>query len=154
MTMHEIKVLLFGLELNGTLELPDNAHLYLWTTNTFVAEAWRVAEKWGFEPKTLITWVKTKNDGTGLRIGMGRSFRNCTEQVVVATRGRLSFLRHDVPNVIFAPREAHSRKPALFYDVVESMSPGPYLELFARPPLRAGWAAWGLEAKPEEADRA
>jgi N6-adenosine-specific RNA methylase IME4 len=41
-----------------------------------------------------------------------------------------------------APRGEHSEKPALFGDLVERMSPGPYLELFARAP-RLGWDSWG-----------
>jgi N6-adenosine-specific RNA methylase IME4 len=43
------------------------------------------------------------------------------------------------------PRGAHSAKPEAFQDVVESVSPGPYLELFARR-QRLGWATWGNEA--------
>jgi N6-adenosine-specific RNA methylase IME4 len=40
------------------------------------------------------------------------------------------------------PRGAHSVKPAGFLDIVEQVSPGPYVELFARQP-RLGWDAWG-----------
>jgi N6-adenosine-specific RNA methylase IME4 len=39
----------------------------------------------------------------------------------------------------------HSAKPEAFYDLVESVSPGPYLELFARR-QRLGWDTWGNEA--------
>lgn len=41
-----------------------------------------------------------------------------------------------------APRQGHSQKPALFGDLIERMSPGPYVELFARAP-RLGWDSWG-----------
>ena len=41
-----------------------------------------------------------------------------------------------------APRGRHSEKPALFGDLIERMSPGPYVELFARQP-RLGWDHWG-----------
>lgn len=41
-----------------------------------------------------------------------------------------------------ASRGAHSEKPALFSDLIERMSPGPYVELFARSP-RLGWDSWG-----------
>lgn len=40
------------------------------------------------------------------------------------------------------PRGRHSVKPAAFLDLVESVSPGPYVELFARQP-RLGWDSWG-----------
>ena len=45
------------------------------------------------------------------------------------------------------PRKRHSAKPEAFYDIVESMSPGPYLDVFARR-LRMGWDCWGNEVYP------
>ena len=45
----------------------DAAHLYLWTTNAFMVEAHEVARAWGFEPKTILTWVKVKHDGRKCR---------------------------------------------------------------------------------------
>jgi N6-adenosine-specific RNA methylase IME4 len=36
----------------------------------------------------------------------------------------------------------HSRKPSAFFESVEALVEGPYLELFSREP-RPGWAAWG-----------
>lgn len=41
-----------------------------------------------------------------------------------------------------APRGRHSEKPELFMDLIERMSPGPYVELFARR-ARFGWDYWG-----------
>lgn len=40
------------------------------------------------------------------------------------------------------PRGVHSAKPPAFLDMVERVSPGPYVELFARAP-RLGWDSWG-----------
>lgn len=40
------------------------------------------------------------------------------------------------------PQTRHSVKPAAFFDIVETVSPGPYVELFARQP-RLGWDHWG-----------
>ena len=40
---------------------------------------------------------------------------------------------------------AHSAKPDAFIDIVEQVSPGPYLEMFARR-QRLGWDTWGNEA--------
>ena len=42
------------------------------------------------------------------------------------------------------PRGKHSQKPEQFQDLVETVSPGPYLELFARR-KRLGWDSWGNE---------
>lgn len=42
-------------------------------------------------------------------------------------------------------RGPHSAKPEAFLDLVEQVSPGPYLEMFARR-NRLGWDTWGNEA--------
>lgn len=42
-------------------------------------------------------------------------------------------------------RGAHSQKPEHFLDLVEQVSPGPYVELFARR-HRMGWDVWGNES--------
>jgi N6-adenosine-specific RNA methylase IME4 len=43
------------------------------------------------------------------------------------------------------PRGEHSEKPEAFLDIVEQVSPGPYLEMFARR-ARFGWDYWGDES--------
>ena len=121
------------------------AHLYLWTTNAMLPHAYELATGWGFKPSTLITWIKraSANDN---RLGLGRYYRITTEHVLFAVRGSLDVYRNDQPNFFFAPRRgAHSEKPAAFYDMVQRMSPGPYLDVFARK-QRFGWDTWGDEA--------
>jgi N6-adenosine-specific RNA methylase IME4 len=122
-----------------------NAHLYLWTTNSFMEEAHRIARAWGFEPKTILTWVKTHQDDP-CRVSMktGYYFRGATEHVVFAVRGSLPLqMDEGVPTAFLWPRiGAHSVKPDAFGDLVERCSPGPYLELFCRRP-RLGWDSWG-----------
>lgn len=103
---------------------PD-AHLYLWTTNQFMVEAHKIAEAWGFKPKTILTWVKP-------RLGMGTYYRNTTEHVVFAVRGSLPVLRHDQRTAFTGEQGAHSVKPDAFYDMIARMSPGPFLDVFAR----------------------
>ena len=114
-----------------------DAHLYLWCTNAFVEEAHIVARAWGFRPNTLLTWVKPG-------MGMGFHWRNNTEHVLFAVRGQLRTLRRDQRTAFEAPRGRHSEKPEAFMALVEQMSPGPYLELFART-TRPGWTAWGRD---------
>jgi len=130
-----------GTEDLRTLPVKDwsdqNAHLYLWTTNAFMVEAHDLVKAWGFEQKTILTWVKDQ-------IGLGNYYRNNTEHILFCVRGRLPVARHDAPTAFRAPRSRHSEKPAAFYDIVESMSPGPYLDVFARK-LRFNWDAWGAE---------
>lgn len=131
----------------------DDAHLFLWVTNPGVyggrfsdLHPAQIAEAWGFQYQTMLTWVKTTGDGDVDRGGMGWYFRGATEHVLYATRGKAgipSGLR--VPNVILAPRGRHSAKPMEFYRMVEKVTEGPRLELFARYP-RAGWETWGNQA--------
>jgi len=124
----------------------DNAHLYLWTTNAFVEDAHRVAREWGFRPVTLCTWGKVKPDGRP-SMKMGHYFRGATEHVVFGVRGSLPLTTSDaIPTLWLWPRLPHSVKPDAFYDLVEQVSPGPYLELFARR-QRFGWDTWGNEAR-------
>lgn len=143
-TMSLSEIVAMGPEV-AAVAAPD-AHLYLWCTNGFIEEAHEVVRAWGFrtDNKQLITWVKMTNDRSRVRIGMGRNYRNATEQCIFATRGRLPVLLRNVPNVIFAPRTMHSAKPQEFYDTVVSMSPAPRLELFSRV-VRDGFEGWGFE---------
>lgn len=115
----------------------DDAHLYLWTTNPTLPESFAVMEAWGFEYRTLLTWRKT---GT---LGMGFWFRGDTEHVLFGTRGDLPIPPADRERNWFeAPKRGHSVKPDSFLDMVERVSPGPYVELFARR-ARFGWDYWG-----------
>jgi len=122
-----------------------NAHLYLWFTNAFGAEAHQIATAWGFKPKTILTWVKVKPDGTP-SMKTGYYFRGATEHVLFAVRGSLP-LQTDapLPTAWLWPRLGHSIKPDAFFDLVEMCSPGPYLELFSRR-ARLGWDTWGDQA--------
>lgn len=128
----------------------QNAHLYLWATNNKLLDALQVVKAWGFEYKTLITWAKD-------RFGIGQYYRGQTEHCIFAVRGVLPYrTRSDGKRAqgrtlidgFDAPREEHSVKPEVMREWIEQVSPGPYLELFARRRV-AGWDVWGNEA-PEE----
>lgn len=86
-----------------------------------------------------------------LQIGLGQYFRGCTESCLFGVRGTLPYrTRQDGKRAqgrtgFHAPRGEHSVKPEKFRLMVELVSPGPYLELFARRPS-PGWDLWGNEA--------
>jgi N6-adenosine-specific RNA methylase IME4 len=123
-----------------TGKVADKAHLYLWTTNSFMEAAHQIAVSWGFQPKTIITWIKNG-------LGTGYYFRNTTEHLLFATRGNLGTLRDDVPTHFAADRQQHSVKPQMAYHIIEKASPGPRLELFART-HRDGWDVVGNQVEP------
>ncbi len=126
----------------------DPAHLYLWVPNALLPDGLRVMAAWGFEYKSNIVWHKVRKDGGPDGRGVGFYFRNVTELVLFGIRGKnartLAPGRRQV-NFLATQKREHSRKPDEFYDIVESCSPGPYLELFARG-AREGWSVWGNQA--------
>lgn len=148
------------MSLDDIKELPvaqivDNpAHLYLWVPNALLAEGLSVMERWGFKYKTNLVWYKVRKDGGPDRRGVGFYFRNVTEMVLFGVRGKnartLAPGRRQA-NILSTRKREHSRKPDEFYDIIESCSPGPYLELFARHGRR-GWLQWGNEAPDTTAE--
>lgn len=134
MSLTEIKNLTIGTFAD------EDAHLYLWATNISLPRAFDVLEIWGFRYVTTMTWCKP-------HFGMGAYFRGSTEHVLFGIKGSQPLKRHDVGTWFEAPRgpDGHSSKPVEFFELVESCSPGPYLEVFARG-QRDGWVCWGAEA--------
>ena len=114
----------------------DNCHLYLWVTNRSLPKAFKLIESWGFRYITCLTWVKPS-------IGMGNYFRGATEQVLFAVKGSQPLKRKDVGTWFKADRgKGHSAKPDEFYDLVESCSYAPYIDIFGRKD-RECWSVWG-----------
>jgi len=116
-----------------------DAHLYLWTINHYVEQSYAVARAWGFEPSTLLVWAK-RPKGRGL----GGTWPTFTEYCLFARRGALKAISRGDSNWWTWTRGRHSAKPEVFQDMVEAVSPGPRLELFARR-MRPGWTCWGNE---------
>lgn len=127
-------------------QLASDAHIYLWTTNSFLVEAHSLMRKWGFEPKTVLTWTKVRASDGQPSMKMGYYYRGATEHCVFGVRGKLRLRGPAASTAILTGRLPHSVKPDEFYSLVEAQSHGPYLELFARR-KRPGWDAWGDEVE-------
>ncbi len=111
-------------------------------------------EAWGFRYVSNIVWAKRRKDGKPDGRGVGFYFRNVTELLLFGVRGSMRTLppaRSQV-NIIETRKREHSRKPDEQYKLIESCSPGPYLELFARYPHK-GWTVWGDEAAEDVTPR-
>ena len=116
----------------------ENCHIYLWITNRSLPKGFELLNEWGFRYITTITWCKPS-------FGMGNYFRGSTEHILFGVKGSLELLRKNAGTWFEAPRGSkHSEKPKEFYSLVESCSPGPWLEIFARE-KRSGWVTWGGE---------
>lgn len=147
------------------LALPSfaaDARLFLWRVASMQEEALRVMKAWGFRQKAEIVWRKLTKTGKR-HFGMGRTVRMEHEVCLVGSRGRPPILSKSVRSMFdteiwidedpetgepigefAAPYERHSKKPPIFYEIVEQLSPAPRLELFARE-TRAGWTSIGDE---------
>lgn len=130
----------------------ERSHLYLWVPNALLAEGLETMKRWGFTYKTNLVWYKIRKDGGPDRRGVGFYFRNVTEMVLFGVRGsniRTLDAGRKQPNILVSRKREHSRKPDDLYDIIESCSWGPYLELFARF-SRPDWTQWGNEVDPDE----
>jgi len=122
--------------------MADDAHLYLWSTSSHLHEALHLMSAWGFTYKTLIPWIKRTKNGK-LHFGMGHYFRAAHEPCLFGVRGSLKTATNNTRNVLFATKpDRHSGKPDEMYRLIETNSPGPYLELFSRN-KRPGWIMVG-----------
>ena len=116
----------------------ENAHLYLWVTNRTLYKAFHLLEAWGFRYITCLTWIKP-------HYGVGNYYRSQTEHVLFGVRGSQPLKRHDAGTWFEAPCGKHSAKPDKFYELVESCSYAPYIDIFGRKE-RNGWTVWGENA--------
>jgi len=124
----------------------DDCVLFLWVTSPKLSEAMQVVDSWGFSYRTCMVWRKDQ-------IGMGYYARQQHELLLICARGEPGVPEPGVRpcSVIDAPREQHSKKPDVFYDIIETMYPNATkVELFARQPHK-GWNSWGNEAETEAA---
>jgi N6-adenosine-specific RNA methylase IME4 len=120
----------------------DNAILFLWATAPKLREALATMERWEFNYKTHIVWVKDK-------IGTGYYARGSHELLLIGEKGDMPVPEEsNRPKSTFeAPRQGHSEKPDIVYDMIEKMYPNrKYLELFARKQQHSDkWTVWGNE---------
>lgn len=127
----------------------DPAHLYLWVPNALLPDGLKVMEAWGFRYVSNIVWHKVRKDGGSDGRGVGFYFRNVTELLLFGVRGTnartLAPGRSQV-NMIQSRKREHSRKPDEQYEIIESCSFKPRLEMFARG-ARAKWTVWGNQAE-------
>lgn len=143
MTLDEIKAL------PVSRVAAETAHLYMWVPNALLPEGLQVLSDWGFNYKSNIIWHKIRKDGGSDGRGVGFYFRNVTEILLFGVRGqnaRTEAAGRRQVNMIESRKREHSRKPDEQYELIESCSRGPFLELFARGP-RKGWSVWGNQAE-------
>jgi N6-adenosine-specific RNA methylase IME4 len=112
----------------------DECHLWLWTTNQHLPQAFGLLDAWGFKYLSPLVWVKPS--------GMGSYFVSRTQFLIFGYRGTLAMRQRFKPNVFFANALRHSQKPECSYQLIEEVSYEPRIELFARK-TRPNWTCLG-----------
>jgi len=138
------------MELNEIIQIPvkeikeRNSVLFLWTINKYLEQSYSVARSWGFSPSTMLVWDKTPKG-----IGLGGTFTLANEYLLFARSGTLKAVNRVKGNHWHFPREAHSRKPEFFRQlIVDTFGNLPRIELFARQKTE-GWDVWGNEVESD-----
>jgi N6-adenosine-specific RNA methylase IME4 len=122
----------------------EDCDLYLWTTQKYLPDAFGVMQAWGFRYCQTLTWCKTP-----MGLGQGGLFCPTTEFLLLGRKGRMPQGKRRIDSTWWNwPRawKTHSRKPESAQDMIETVSDGPWLELFARR-VRPGWTCWGNEVE-------
>lgn len=120
-----------------------NAFLFMWVTNKYLLDAKEVINAWGFKYVSCITWKKKRMGG-----GLGGVVRVTSEHLLFCRRGNLKAIGIIPESVIEAKRPykngypCSSKKPEIFAKMIEDVSPGTRLEMFAREE-RKGWDVFG-----------
>lgn len=138
MTLSEIR----GIPV-GTFAAPGECRLFLWSTSRYMPDAYSILVSWGFTYRQTLVWHKA--DGAPFP---GSVAGNTVEFLLVGTLGkpeRVGTVPSALIKVGYSKRGGHSAKPEAFLDLVEQVSPGPYLEMFSRR-ARMGWDTWGDES--------
>jgi len=125
----------------------DDAHLYMWVTNSHLPFVFEIIKEWGFNYSTMIVWAKNMMGG-----GLGGAFKINTEYLIFARKGAHKTTQtnkgtwFNIKRTYENGAPKHSKKPDFFYEMIEKTSPGKKLEMFARR-KREGWDSWGNEIK-------
>lgn len=146
-----------------------NAHVWLWVTDNFLQDGLWLMKRLGVTYKRSAVWVKTEDpldvldrhsnetingftleqmkQALSLQIGLGQYLRGTKELLLFGTIGAGQAVEtwkghRDIPDTIRALRAKHSRKPDEAYTMIEDVTHGPRVELFATRE-REGWDSWG-----------
>jgi len=139
------------MKVNDIMALPighladNNCELYLWTTQRYLPDAFKVIKAWGFKYCQTLTWCKKPRG-----LGQGGIYCPTTEFLLLARKGKMPKVRR-IDSTWFLtkrPHNSHSTKPEDFQDMIEQVTYPPRLELFARR-KRLGWDCWGNEVESD-----
>jgi len=116
----------------------EDSIIWLWTTQKFILEAFRLLKEWEYEYKAILIWDKEK-------MGIGYWLRMQCEFCLLGINGKPLWDTKTIRDIIREPRREHSRKPEGFYKMIDKNFIGKKLDYFSRQ-KRKGWDNFGAEA--------
>jgi len=128
-----------SLEDINNIKLPSskNSILWLWATQAYLYEAKDILKNWGYEYKATLVWNKDN-------MGMGNWLRMQCEFCLLGIKGNPTYHNTKYRDIITEKGREHSRKPDLFYNMVNDTCIGTKLDYFSRE-HRDGWYSYGNE---------
>ena len=121
-----------------------NCELYLWTTQKYLPDAFKVIDSWGFKYKQTLIWCKKP------RAGLGGQFTPTNEFLLLARKGKKPKSKRVLTTwfLVKRPHNNHSKKPDFFRNMLQEITLSPRIELFARQKTD-GWDVWGNEVESD-----
>lgn len=138
-----------------------NAAVLVWATGPKLNDAIEAIERWGLHYRGVaFVWVKTRKTDNAIISGQGvppTFTKPTTEFLLLATTSKtgrpLKLQSSKEPQVILAPREGHSVKPATFRrhiaSVLKDYASLDKIEIFARQQV-VGWTTIGNGITPNK----
>jgi N6-adenosine-specific RNA methylase IME4 len=136
-----------GLSTETLAQLPipsvakEDCILWLRATNRHMGDAYSVISEWGFSPKSLLTWVKEREE-------TGEWLRDQTEHFILAVRGNPPIDPTQMHSTFLPTQErTGTSKPVGLNQLFAGMCSGQrFLEIFPDSPPK-GWNFWPRSGK-------
>ena len=116
----------------------QHAHIYIWTDSRFLIDGFDVMDAWGFGYRTafVVVYEQAMPEAPW---DQAHHFLLCGQ------RGQLRFRQHSGHSWLACARPAPDAVPEEVMELIEAVSPEPYLLLFgSQDPPRATWTSYSL----------